>query len=353
MPTRFKWIKRILVGILLALLFYGLVLLINISMTYKLTPGIIIDLASGQTTRLKQSQGRTNILLLGIGGGMHEGADLTDTIMVASVGLTNKDTVLLSVPRDIWLTNLKDKINAAYHIGETKIAGGGLILAKSAVEEVVGIPIHYALLIDFEGFKQVIDLIGGIDVDVKEAFSDPFYPIAGKENDLCDGDKEYLCRYETVTFGLGVEHMDGDRALKYVRSRHAEGDAGTDFSRGRRQQAVMLALKKRLLDKEIITNIKLLKQFATALDTATTTDMSLGEVMLAGRPFVLNQEQVRTSALIQDEPEKKITGLLVNPPQWQYDGKWVLIPKHGDFGQIGKYVDCVIENQTNCEELVK
>jgi len=170
---------------------------------------------------------------------------------------------------------------------------------------------------------------------------------------LCDGDKEYLCRYETVTFGLGVEHMDGDRALKYVRSRHAEGDAGTDFSRGRRQQAVMLALKKRLLDKEIITNIKLLKQFATALDTATTTDMSLGEVMLAGRPFVLNQEQVRTSALIQDEPEKKITGLLVNPPQWQYDGKWVLIPKHGDFGQIGKYVDCVIENQTNCEELVK
>ena len=80
-------------------------------MTYKLTPGIIIDLASGQTTRLKQSQGRTNILLLGIGGGMHEGADLTDTIMVASVGLTNKDTVLLSVPRDIWLTNLKDKIN--------------------------------------------------------------------------------------------------------------------------------------------------------------------------------------------------------------------------------------------------
>ncbi len=87
----------------------------------------------------------------------------------------------------------------------------------------------------------MIDALGGIDVQVGSSFRDEWYPITGKENDLCGGDPQYRCRYRTVTFTKGIVHMDGDMALTYVRSRHAQGESGTDFSRGARQQEVIEA----------------------------------------------------------------------------------------------------------------
>ncbi|MFH0852066.1 MAG: LCP family protein, partial [bacterium] len=112
-------------------------------------------------TRLNSFRGRTNILLLGVGGGDHPGADLTDSIMLISVNLVTSDTVLISLPRDIWVESLSAKLNTAYHYGETKEAGGGLVLAKSAVSEIINQPVHYAALLDFSGFEKAIDVGGG------------------------------------------------------------------------------------------------------------------------------------------------------------------------------------------------
>jgi LCP family protein required for cell wall assembly len=237
----------------------GFIILVFISLPYirflqknKLTPSFIADLIVSENPPFKKYQGRTNFVLLGIPGKTHEGVDLTDTIIFVSIGFKKSDILMVSLPRDIWLDSLKDKINTAYHYGEEKKEGGGFILAKSSVSEVVGLPVHYALLIDFEGFENIINLVGGIDVNVENPFTDNKFPIPGRENDLCNGDKEFRCRYETVSFRKGLQHMNGETTLKFVRSRNAEGDEGTDFAREKRQQQVILALQKKLLS---ITNL--------------------------------------------------------------------------------------------------
>jgi len=178
---------------------------------------------------LESSGGRTNILILGVGGGGHEGSDLTDTIIVLSLDTGKKTVALISVPRDTWSDTLKDKVNSAYHYGNEKSLssgrqGGGLLLSKVTMEDVIGMPIQYAVVVDFSGFTKVIDAVGGIDVNVPEAFTDSRYPKPGMEQATCPGDPTNACVYETVHFDAGVQHMDGARALIYARSRHAEGD---------------------------------------------------------------------------------------------------------------------------------
>ena len=338
--------------LILAVLAVGWVMR-QLRLKYGLTATMTAATITGDPGPLKASTGRTNLLILGVGGEGHEGGDLTDTLMVLSLDPGKKDSVLISLPRDIWLPALKDKINAAYHYGEAKRPGGGLVLAKATVEEVVGTPIHYALLVDFSGFTRLIDLVGGVEVDVAETFTDDKYPIAGKETDECNGDKEYKCRYEMVSFTKGREHMDGKRALVYVRSRHAVGDAGTDFSRGRRQQAIIMAFKNKVLSPGVLTNWGLLLKLRGAVKEVLVTDMNPAEIILLGRIAQPPLKNVRSAALTQEEPDQGKKGLLVNPPLSKYDGKWVLVPKTNGYDQIHKYINCVLENVSACENLLE
>ena len=281
------------------------------------TPGFALRLLFNTGAPLRLLDGRTNILLLGISGGQHAGADLTDTMLVLSLDLRAHTMVMISVPRDIWSDTLKDKVNSAYHYGEEKKKGGGFILAKTVVEDIIGVPIHYVFMIDFSGFQDIIDLVGGIDVNVPASFTDPQFPIEGRENDPCGGDPTFACRYEPLHFDQGMQRMNGARALTYVRSRHAEGDEGSDFARSRRQQDVLLALKAKLMSPTVwITQ----QPFAIyrALGDATDTDMSIGELATVGKLLLRTPE----------DRIKKITiePLLESPALWMY-GKYVLVPK--------------------------
>lgn len=206
-----------------------------------ITPGEMVQAVQSPDSGLVSTDSRTNILLLGIAGGSHEGNVLTDSITVLSLGKTASESALLSIPRDLWSNTLQDKVNSAYYYGELLETGSGLQFSRGVIGNILGIPIHYALTIDFSLFSEMIDALGGIDVKVGLSFRDEWYPIAGKENDLCGTDLQYRCRYRTVTFTKGIVHMDGDMALTYVRSRHAQGESGTDFSRGARQQEVIEA----------------------------------------------------------------------------------------------------------------
>ena len=113
----------------------------------------------------------------------------------------------------------------------------------------MGKPVHYGLVIDTLGFKEVIDVLGGIEVDVERSFVDEKYPIAGKEDDECGGDSEYGCSYETIEFTEGGQSMDGEIALKFIRSRSSEVDEVTEVSLSKRQQKVLEAIKA---DEQII-----------------------------------------------------------------------------------------------------
>ena len=276
---------------------------------------------------LRTTSGRTNFLLLGMGGASHEAADLTDTLMFVSLNPLTKDTVLLSIPRDLWIASLRAKINTAYHYG-------GLTAAKTAVTEILGQPIHYAVTLDFTGFTQTIDLVGGINITVPQTFDDFQYPIPGQET------APPADRYEHLHFDAGRQHLDGATALKYVRSRNAEGEQGTDFARSRRQQQVISAFKDKLFSAQTLLNPTRLLELKRTLSASLIHDLSDAEILALTKLAIgFSSTHLRSGALDTE------SGLLIHPPvSPRYDSQWVLIPR--DDQELKNYVTTLIFSPT-------
>jgi LCP family protein required for cell wall assembly len=330
-----------------------------------------IQLLTNNKIELKQSeQKQINLLLLGVGGGTHEGPDLTDTIIFASLDQDTKKAVLVSIPRDLWLNELKAKINSAYTTGEIKQKGKGLLLASAAVEKVTGQPIDYALKIDFNGFVKAVDMIGGLDIKVDNTFDDYAYPLTGHEDDLCghedseiaslsaqiatgaaDELESFPCRYEHLRFDAGLTHMDGITALKYVRSRHAMGAEGSDFARSKRQEKVISAFKEKIFSLDVLLNpvkaLSLIDVVKDSIDTNIKEDEYDDFIRLAQK----FKSATITSAVLDTGGSTGRPGLLMNPPIGSdYLNQWVLIPRagNGNYTEIRKYVECEI-NKGKCE----
>jgi len=296
-----------------------LALMIAVGIVYVKNQGarnIVSGVVSSPADILKQDDGHTNIVLLGMGGDGHAGGDLTDSILFLSLGLNDKSSSMISIPRDIWIPSMQAKINTAYHYGNEKGEGGGVDLAKQAVSEVLGVPVHYALVLDFQGFVKAIDAVGGVDVEVERTFDDYKYPIPGKET--AEPESE---RYEHVHFDQGVVHMDGTTALKFARSRHALGDEGTDFARGKRQEKIILAFKEQLFSTDTLLSSSTLSSLKDSISSSIDTDIGSKEQASFFKLF-LGLGSLGSVASID------ITDLFTNPPASKpYGGQWVLIPE--------------------------
>jgi LCP family protein required for cell wall assembly len=304
-------------------------------------PQLAYSVITGELSALNSSSGRTNILVLGTGGANHIGGDLTDTMIFVSIDLEKADAVLVSLPRDIWSKRLQAKINTAYHYGEEKKDTTGFELADKVVEDILNQPIHYTVLVDFQGFVDFIDLLGGIEVEVKNSFDDYKYPIPGKENAECPNDPEYQCRYEHLHFEAGRQHMDGERALKFVRSRHAEGDEGTDFARSQRQQQVMLAVKRKLLSYKTLLNpnklLSLKKSFSDNVHFhPEISQKEIGGFVKLFREFAKAEDKLETIALDTGNEEEE--GFLKQSDTNKY-GQWVLEPRSGGWQEFQKHLE--------------
>jgi LCP family protein required for cell wall assembly len=284
---------------------------------------------------------------MGVAGGEHEGKDLTDTMIFTSIDLGSGDVVMLSIPRDIWLDSLQAKVNTAYHYGQKKSAGGGFVLAKDAVYQITGQSIHYVVVLDFSGFVKAVNLVGGVDVEVERSFTDEQYPIPGKETDECGGDSQLRCRYETIRFEKGLQHLDGETALKFVRSRNAQGEEGTDFARSNRQQKVIVAFKNKLLSSSTLLAPGKLLALKQTFSQNVTFDKELSEEELGGFAslfwrFVRGRNSLRTLTL--DTGTEENPGFLINPPIKQY-GQWVLVPRAGDWSQFQEFLSQKLGSQ--------
>lgn len=300
-----------------------IILLSGVAVSYFWLNGItkkifipIVKIDTASTNTIQQSfdnKKPINIVLLGYGGGKHDGAYLTDSIIVVHIDPKTQKVFLISIPRDTWITiptNGMDggyaKINAAYQIGlddtdypdkqtQFKGQGGGAKMAEYAVSRVTGLPIDYFVGVDFSGFTRTIDTLGGIDIGVEKTFDDYQYPLEGKEDDACGhADTEiaslsaqlasqsatlteldaFPCRFEHLHFDSGEQHMDGITALKYVRSRHSLQD-GTDFGRAQRQRNLLVAVKQKVFSAGFISQII---PFMTSLGDDLRTDLSLDDV---------------------------------------------------------------------------
>lgn len=331
---------------------------------FKLTP-VLFQLFFQRDIELAQTDKRLGILILGIGGERHEGPLLTDTIIYASIDPQMHKVTLVSLPRDFWVPDLRAKINTAYAYGEEKRKGGGLILARAAVEKILNQPIDYVIRIDFKGFVRAIDMLGGIEVDIERGFDDYAYPIAGKETDTCGYEGEefekratasaqleaFTCRYQHISFKKGLQHMDGETALRFVRSRHAVGIEGTDFARSERQKKVIQAAKNKVFSLNTFLNplklVSLYDLFRDSIDTDIKQSEYDDFIKLFQKVREANINSVVFFYADEKEDEKS---LLINPtPAKEYNDQWVIIPKagNGNFSEIQEYVKCQIENG-NC-----
>ncbi len=225
-----------------------------------------------------EGDGRVNILLMGKGGPGHSGADLTDTIIVASIDPINKEAALVSVPRDLWVTvqGRSSKINAVYANAKSralsesqdkeKAERTGVKALQDVVSQVLGIPIHYYGMIDFEGFKKAVDIVGGVDIDVPSE-------LAVKEYlwDSTTGKHYYL------NVSAGPQHFDSTKALYFTRSRQTS--LRGDFSRSERQRLFIQALAKKVLSAGTYTNPLKISQLMSAFGDHMSTDLSVNNAL--------------------------------------------------------------------------
>jgi len=334
-PRRKLWLAAIVVSFLLFIVFAGYVFFQNI------TKGTGSDILTSFLTLpdygISQTNNRTNILLLGRGGVFNDTPDLTDTLMLASVRLgENPDVTLISVPRDIWVQSLAVKINHIYKIGRERGTIESFSLPKQEIEAVLGVPVHYVAVIDYGGFIRLIDALGGIDVQIENSFTDFKFPIIGKENDECNGDKTFACRYETVTFAKGPEHMDGARALKYARSRHSlDPLEGSDLARARRQQILLSAVKDKALSPATLTSYTTLVKVRDIALESIETDIAIEEAAVLARTALKVTQSINSFVL----PES----FLYSPPLLAtYGRQFVFLPVGGNWERVHQWVNEVL-----------
>lgn len=269
--------------------------------------------------------GRLNLLVLGVSGGDHAGSDLTDALTFVSVDRTSGQVHTISLPRDIWLPEWRTKLNAIYHYH-------GLEGAKAEVAKILGQPVDYGVVLDFQVFERVIDALGGVEVEVERTFDDFRFPVPGRENDLCDGDPEFACRYEHLYFAAGSQLMDGPTALKFVRSRNAAGEEGSDFARSARQQRLLAAVKNRLLSPSFWYDYRRpLGLWRVVRQNITTDFLRSAFIDLLKTAVRFRSDKLSSQVLNGDR--------LINPPPTaRYDHQWVLVPRTGDWTEVQKYV---------------
>ena len=286
-----------------------------------------------------------DILFMGVGGAGHEGGTLSDSITLARFDTAKKSLTLIAIPRDLWVpipaggaNRTWQKINIAY-------SKGGGNLSKYVVGQALAVNVDHFITIDFGSFINAINELGGIDVEVTKTWDDYFYPIKGQELATCnftideinefhkkysgfDLEKQFTCRFEHLHFDKGMQHLNGETALKFVRSRHS-AQYGSDFARGEKAQAVLLAIGKKLLNQG-------------ALDSSNTTFKKLvgvvkSDISLSGAGTILKTIGDLNSYRVK---HLYLTDQNVLTAATSSSGAFILIPKkgNGNFDELRKFV---------------
>jgi len=282
------------------------------SSLWKSIPGV----PSGQLQG--QNQGQINVLLLGMrGSNMPGGGLLADSIMVVAIRPQENKVALISVPRDLYVqdpgSSSQSKINAINALYEEKDDGKGMEMMKQVVSDVTGLQIHYVVRIDFKGFTELVDKLGGVDVYLDQPFSEP---------------KQFEGE-EAANFSLpaGKNHLDGSKALFFTRARYAS----SDFERAKRQQQVLIALKDKMLSVGTLSDFGKLNNILNILGDDVRADMDASEM----RKFFdlannLHDPQIKQK-VFDTSPEGLLNASKADTP----DGKtYILLPAGGNYDKI-------------------
>ena len=319
----------------------------------------------GVESKIKgEDEGRINILLLGMRGeNVPGGGLLADTIMVASVKPAENKVALVSIPRDLYVTvpgtNSRQKINAVYYYGEQKKKGQGLEDMKTIVSEIAGMPIHYSASINFKGFTELIDHLGGVELHLDKPFIEP---LQFHEEHVCDENvytvpsgnfeekknkkgrvvaKYPLCYNKDLECGgifelpAGDITLDGEKALCYVRSRVTS----SDFDRARRQQEVLRKIKEKSLSLGLLANFGKINAMLNSLGDNVRTDMQLWEMK---RMFEIYQVMGEVK-IYQKVLENSEEGLLYSPEITSPEQGYILLPRGDNYDRIKEMFENIFD----------
>lgn len=282
---------------------------------------------SGSNTLEGEDSGRVNVLFLGMGGLGHEGPFLTDTIILASFDTKEKKAALMSIPRDlaVEIPNYGlQKINHANSFGEELKSGEGGRYAKKILSDALDIPIHYYVRVNFAGFEQLVDDLGGVSVYVDREFIDPLFPT-----------EDY--KTQSVTFEQGWQTMDGETALKFARSRHGTNGEGSDFARSRRQQKIILALKNKIFSLGTLISPGKISSLINSVQKNIQTDFEAWEIIKFANEF----REINNDDIIRHSLDSAPGGLLVEG--FTEEGAYVLEPRTGNFEEIQAYAKNIFD----------
>lgn len=277
--------------------------------------------------------GRMNVMLFGIGGAGHDGSELTDTVIFTSIDLKEERVGMLSIPRDTAYPlggGRFQKINAVNAYAEQEHPGQGASVAAKDIGKLLGSRVDHVLKIDFKGFITFVNALDGIDVNVERSFVDVHYPTWDE-------------KVQTVSFKKGPEHMTGERALMFVRSRKGSNGENSDFARDRRQQLVLKVVRDKLFSLGVLTSPEKIANLWSAVSSHIQTDLTVWDmVKLAPLALHLSQDRI-TSHVLTDEP----TGELMASGG---DAGYLLFPKKPDWSEIRELAQNpfqTVEERTN------
>ena len=288
--------KKIIISIItiIILLLVGVFIWFNHLLSKVTDGGNVFDLFSQQYTPLKTDEnGRTNILAFGTSGynmdgetenGTHDGAQLTDSIMIISLNQETGDAAILSLPRDLKASSTctgTGKINEVFWCnnmdGNNEQAGTEALITE--VSDILGVDFQYYAHVNWGSLVQIVDILGGINVTLDEDIRDYYYFDAGVEYDL-----------------------DGETALRLARTRY--GTAHGDFSRSASQQKIIIGLKDKIQTKKL--SIMDTVNLANTLGDNLRTNFSVDELKtLAHLTSEFDFNNIRQVSLI--EPEQLVT----------------------------------------------
>lgn len=262
-----------------------------------------------------ENDNRINILLLGMGGAGHPGGLLTDTIMVLGYAPEEGRLGLVSLPRDLYVPikgHGSGKLNSAHALGEQTKSGDGPTLARDTIGQILALPIPYYVRLDFAGFVKLVDAVGGVDITVEKAISDPFFP------------DEKLEGYEPFYLKAGLTHMDGDVALKYARSR----ETTSDFDRSRRQQQLLSALKDKILSLGTLTNPKKVLELLEIAGSHIRTNLAVWEI----ERLIALAKNVDPDAVVTKVLDTRADGPLTSRTDER--AGYIIVPRTGNFSEL-------------------
>ncbi len=273
---------------------------------------------------------RVNLLVMGFGGGNHPGAYLTDSMLIISIQPQMGQTAMISVPRDLWVQIPPDsgkygKLNSAYEYGLNngfgteqagKVAAGDL--AANKISDITGLPVKYWMTLDFSGFKDLVDALGGVDINVQHSFK-ALYP----KNDDPSIDAAWI----TVSFKAGPQHMNGTQAIEYARAREVIGGdpaEGTDFARSARQQILIKAIVSKMTQ---VSEWPHLFGAMDVLQKSIYTNLSAYDLFQFVRKMNLNNPKhigLSNQNVLVDATSD--------------DGQYILQPQNGNWDLVKQYI---------------